>query len=463
MSALAAVVMAAGQGKRMKSALPKVLHRAAGRAIVYYPIRAALDAGASEVVVVVSPETREPIEALLRADFGNLVRVAVQEVPRGTGDAARVGIEGISAERVLVLCGDTPLLQAAELARLVSMASSDKVAMALLSCRLDEPAGYGRVLRDAGQKVVGIREDRDLRSAEERAISEVNAGVYAARRQPLVEALSALTADNAQKELYLTDTVAALARSQDVLGVVGDPDGLSGVNDRAQLALVEELLFRSIARRHAVAGATVALGARIEDSVEIGVDAQIEANVCLRGKTRIAGGVKIDVGCVVTDSAIGEGAHLQPYTVVSSSKIGARAKLGPFAHVRPDSDLREDVHLGNFVETKKTVMHAGSKANHLAYLGDGEIGARSNIGAGTIFCNYDGFGKHRTTIEEDVFIGSDTQLVAPVRIGKGAYVATGTTVVADVPPEALAIGRARQETKPDYAPKLREKLKARKK
>jgi bifunctional UDP-N-acetylglucosamine pyrophosphorylase/glucosamine-1-phosphate N-acetyltransferase len=228
-----------------------------------------------------------------------------------------------------------------------------------------------------------------------------------------------------------------------------------GVNDRSQLAQAEELILRRIRTRHAKNGVTVRGAPRIDDSVEIGVDALIADGVCLRGQTRVGARTVIDVGSVVTDSVIGDGALVKPYTVITSSNVGDGAQLGPFAHLRPESEIEADAHIGNFVETKKTRVRRGAKANHLAYLGDSDIGERANVGAGTIFCNYDGVNKHKTTIGADAFIGSDSQLVAPVTIGRGAYVATGTTVTADVPDDALAIGRIKQTNKEGYGPKLK--------
>jgi bifunctional UDP-N-acetylglucosamine pyrophosphorylase/glucosamine-1-phosphate N-acetyltransferase len=323
---------------------------------------------------------------------------------------------------------------------------------------LEDPSGYGRVIRGADRRALAVREDRDLAPTEREVLKEVNSGFYAARTEALERGLATLTTDNAQGELYLTDVVAFAAREGGVAAVVGNADVLIGVNDRAQLAHAEEALFGRIAERHRIAGVTVRGGARIDDTVSIGEDARIEDGAHLRGKTRIARGAVVEAGVVVVDSEIGEGANIKPYSVISESQVGPRAQIGPFAHLRPGSIVEEDAHIGNFVETKKTRVGRGAKANHLSYLGDGDIGAGANIGAGTIFCNYDGFAKHTTTIGEGAFIGSDSQLVAPVTVGKGAYVGTGTTVTKDVPDDALAIGRAKQETKLGYASRLKKRL-----
>lgn len=445
----------------MKSALPKVLHPAAGRPLLYYPVRAAVDAGATRVVVVASPATRDAVDQALGAAFpGTALETVVQDPPRGTGDAARVGLAAVDAARVMILYGDTPLLRVEDLRALVAALDADGAArLALLSALLDEPAGYGRVLRDAGGRVTEIREHRDLRTDAERAVREVNAGVYVADTAALRDALGRITTNNDQGELYLTDTVALTAS----LAIPGHATALLGVNDRAQLAEAEALLYQRIAARHAVAGVTVRGDARIDDTVTIEPDAVIDAGVALRGASHVAARALVDVGSVVTDSSIGAGTVVKPYSVITQSRVGAGAQIGPFAHLRPDSDIEDEAHIGNFVETKKTRVRRGAKANHLSYLGDGDVGEKANVGAGTIFCNYDGFVKHKTIIGEGAFIGSDSQIVAPVTIGKGAYVATGTTVTKDVPDDALAIGRAKQENKIGYASRLKGRLAAQKK
>jgi bifunctional UDP-N-acetylglucosamine pyrophosphorylase/glucosamine-1-phosphate N-acetyltransferase len=464
METTTAIVLAAGQGTRMKSALAKVMHSVAGLPIVHYPVQAALDAGCGEVVVVVG-HGREHVEAYLaRAFAGKRVRTAVQEQQRGTGDAARVGLAAVGrrAGRVLVMNGDVPLVTGDDLRAVARPLDEDKAppALAFATCVVDDATGYGRVLRKDGN-VVMIREHRDLRDDEERAVREINAGIYMANVALLREALATLVPNNAQGELYLTDVVAFAANAGErVVTVELGADVLAGINDREQLAQVERTMLARIVRRWRLAGVTVRDGARIEPGVVLEPDATVEAGAVLRGRTRVARGATVDVGCVLTDVDVGEGAHIKPYTVGTDARVGARAQVGPFAHLRPGSDLGEEAHVGNFVETKKTRMGRGAKANHLAYLGDGVIGAGANIGAGTIFCNYDGFQKHTTTIGEGAFIGSDSQIVAPVTVGANAYVATGTTVTKDVPAGALAIGRARQENKEGYAAKLRAKLKA---
>jgi bifunctional UDP-N-acetylglucosamine pyrophosphorylase/glucosamine-1-phosphate N-acetyltransferase len=462
-SATAAIVMAAGQGTRMKSLTPKVLHPVAGRPLVHYPVRAAIEAGCDEVIVVVG-HGRVEVAAYLAAAFGGRVRTVVQEEQRGTGDAARVGLAAIGSHvgSVLVCNGDLPLLLAEDLSmvlRAFGEARSD-YAMALATCEPPCPMGYGRVLRDASGQIEAIREDRDLRTADERATREINPGIYVASALFLREALLALHANNAQGELYLTDIV-AFARTQNkkALGISSRAEVLVGVNDRNQLVEAEAVMYERIARTWRARGATVRSGARIDDEVVLEVDVVIDAGTSLRGATRIGRGTRVDVGCVLTDVTVGEAVVLKPYSVLAGSNVEARAQIGPFSHVRPESFIGESAHVGNFVETKKTRMGRGAKANHLSYLGDGVIGAEANIGAGTIFCNYDGFQKHTTTIEAGAFVGSDSQMIAPVTVGEGAYVATGTTVTRDVPRGALAISRVRQDNKEGYADKLKARRK----
>jgi bifunctional UDP-N-acetylglucosamine pyrophosphorylase/glucosamine-1-phosphate N-acetyltransferase len=447
----------------MKSALPKVMHPVCGLPIIHFGVQAALDAGCAEVVVVVGHGRAVVEEYLARAFDPARVRTVVQELQRGTGDATRVGLDalGKTAAHALILYGDVPLVTGAD-ARAVAapLDGHAPAALSFATCLVDEPFGYGRVLRRGG-RVLEVREQRDLRSAEERGVREINAGIYAAGTAFLRESIAALVPNNAQGELYLTDIVAFASNAAEPIATVElGADVLAGVNDREQLAQVERSMHDRIVRKWRVAGVTIRDGATIDAGVVLEPDATVEAGAVLRGKTRVAGGAVVDVGCVLKNVDVGEGAVVKPYSVATDSRIGANATVGPFSHLRPDSDIGEDAHVGNFVETKKTRMRPGSKANHLAYLGDSVIGERANVGAGTIFCNYDGFQKHTTVIGEGAFIGSDSQIVAPVTVGANAYVATGTTVTRDVPPDALAVGRVKQENKDGYALKLRARLKA---
>ncbi len=456
-----AIILAAGQGTRMKSELPKVMHALCGRPLIYYPIRAAIDAGCEDVVVVVG-HGREHVEKFVKATFGDRVRLAVQEKQLGTGDAARAAMSSVpqAAKRALIFYGDVPLIEASDVAPVIACGEGG---FGMATCTLEDPHGYGRIVRNEQGAVVGIKEHKDLSTDAECGIREMNPGIFACTVAFLRESLDSLTPNNSQGEYYLTDIIGyAVKKGMRVETTSARAEVADGVNDRAQLAAAEVKLQARIVTRWQKSGVTIRNGVAIEESVTLEPDATIESHVVLRGATKIGRGAVIDVGSVLTNVVVEAGANVKPYTVAVDSHVGARAQVGPFSHLRPESVLGEDVHIGNFVETKKTTLGKGSKANHLAYLGDGAIGSGVNIGAGTIFCNYDGFSKHVTTIEDGAFIGSDSQIVAPVTIGKDSYVATGTTVTKHVPPNALAISRVSQENKADYASRLRVRLKEQK-
>ncbi len=451
----ATMILAAGQGTRMKSPLPKVLHPIAGVPMVVYAIEAALATGTDDLVLVVG-HGRDTVIDAMRARFGERLRYAVQEHQRGTADAVRAGMSVVSPDvtEVLITYGDVPCVPSAALTRLVDTLASSRTAVALLTCTVDDPTGYGRILRDGHHRVISIREQKDCTPAE-REIREINPGFYAAEASFLTEALGAIRADNAQGEFYLTDLVAMAAERGGVATVAWEPISLRGVNDRAELADAESLIRRRIVDAHRRAGSTIAAGAVIDHDVVLSPGVTVATGAVLRGNTRVETGSTIDVGCVLDDAVVGERSVLKPYSVISHSELRSNTQIGPFAHLRPDSVVEDGAHVGNFVELKKTRLGPGAKANHLAYLGDGVIGAGANIGAGTIFCNYDGKRKHVTTIGEGAFVGSNSSLVAPVTLGKGAYVGSGSVVTMDVPDDALAIGRARQVNKPGLAARLR--------
>lgn len=454
------ILLAAGKGTRMKSQTSKVLFPLAGRKVLYFPTKAALDAGARRVIVVCRSEDREAIDAYLVGCFSrDKIVTVVQPSALGTGDAAKVGLACCDSPEVAIVCGDTPLIEAGDLRGLLQAHEDSQAILVLASCRLAEPTGYGRILRDSEGRVVAIREHRDALESERR-IDEVNAGLYFGETAAIASALATLRPNNDQGEYYLTDVVATLSSNAGVSARLGRADTLLGINDRCQLEQAESILFGKIRDRHRMAGVTVCGDARIDDGVEIGSDTVIAAGVSLRGRTRVGSRVLVDVGSVLADAEIGDDTKILPYSVMLESSVGAGAQIGPFSHLRPASVIEDQAHIGNFVETKKTRVRRGAKANHLAYLGDGDIGEKANIGAGTIFCNYDGYKKHQTTIGPSAFIGSDSQLVAPVVIGAGAYVATGTTVTRDVPDDSLAISRTRQENKDGYAARLRGRLAA---
>lgn len=457
-----AVILAAGQGTRMKSELPKVLHAVAGLPMYAHVTRAAIEAGAERVSIVVG-HGRDAVMKDVAARFDARVTTSVQEKQLGTGDAVRAGLLPFSdfTGWVVILCGDTPLVHAELVKALVAQIAEATGPLVMLTTKMDDATGYGRIVRGAQGQVLRVREHKDA-SPKERAIKEMNPGVYAVRADFLREALGKLSTQNAQGELYLTDVVEQAAAAGGVATLDWGIEDTQGVNDRAQLAACETVMRLRIAQRWARAGVGVRDPATtyIEASVQIAPDALIEPNVHLRGNTTIAAGAHIDTGCVLQNVRVARNAHLKPYTVASDSVIGERAETGPFAHLRPDTIMEIESKVGNFVEMKKTRLGPRSKASHLSYLGDGEIGEGVNIGAGTIFCNYDGFQKHVTVLEDDVFIGSDSQIVAPVRVGKGAYVGTGTTVTMDVPADALALSRTKQVNKEGYAARLKARFKA---
>lgn len=460
---LAAVVLAAGEGTRMRSERAKVLHEVLGRPMVRYPVEAARRAGADRVVVVVGHQ-QEAVAGVLRGaleEEGPDDRLVFVEQPerRGTADAVRRTAEAVAGfDEVLILCGDTPALDGASLRGLVDAHREADATLTLLAARLDEPAGYGRVLRGESGAVEGVVEHRDATEAQ-RAIPEVNTGVYLARRDALFEALERVGSDNAQGELYLPDVVALTAAEGRRVRThaLSDPELVLGVNDRVQLARVEEVVLAR--RREALMRAGVTLQqpdtVRIEPDVAVDADAVIGPGVQLHGRTHVGAGARVEAGCVLEDTVVGPGARLMPYVVADGARVEAGASAGPFAHLRTRTVLREGARVGNFVETKKTTMAPGSKANHLAYLGDAEVGRGTNVGAGTITCNYDGISKHRTEIEDEVFIGSDVQLVAPVRLGRRATIAAGATITRDVPAGALALTRVSQTHKDDYDERYR--------
>jgi len=446
MAGVAAIVLAAGKGKRMRSALPKVAHPVAGRPMLWHVLQAARSAGIREIAVVLG-HGRETLRKTVEG-FG--AREAVQESQRGTGDAARVGLAAVSkgAREIIVLCGDAPLIRPATVRSLLSARRRRKAAVSVLTGVLSDPSGYGRILRNPDGTVARIVEERDG-GAGIRNVREVNSGAYAFDRSFLSQALPRLSDRNIQRELYLTDLVLrALREGRTVVPVPArDPDEVRGINSRKELAEADRILRRRKIETLLAAGVTIPAPDRvlIDPEVTVGADSVIEPGVVLLGSTRIGRSVRIQSGCVVEDCRVDDGAHLKPYCVLTASRVRRGAILGPFAHLRPEADIGVDARIGNFVEVKKSRIGTGSKANHLAYIGDARVGRKANIGAGTITCNYDGLAKHRTVIGDGVFVGSDTQFVAPVRIGKGALVGAGATITKDVPPFALALSRVEQK------------------
>ncbi|MBZ4332640.1 bifunctional UDP-N-acetylglucosamine diphosphorylase/glucosamine-1-phosphate N-acetyltransferase GlmU [Corallococcus sp. AS-1-12] len=449
MTALAAVVLCAGKGTRMKSEKAKVLHPILGRPLCAYPLKRALELGATHVVPVVGHQASE-VEKSIRAHFPDApLRFALQKEQRGTADAVKAAQDALKGHdgRVLILYGDVPLLRKETLQALLAAHDAAGGALALVSTTLEDPTGYGRVIREAG-KVERIVEHKDC-TPEQRAVKECNAGIYSVDAAFLWKALAEIKPVNAQGEYYLTDLVEMAAKLGPVGAVDADATETAGVNDKVELAARARVLQQRINEAHMRAGVSIQdpATAYIEEGITIGTDTEIGPSVSLMAGTVIGKGVIIGQGSVLTASHVADGTHIKPYSVLEEARVGERCIIGPFSRLRPATELAEEVHLGNFVETKKARIGKGSKANHLTYLGDANIGAGCNIGAGTITCNYDGVNKHLTELGDGVFIGSDSQLVAPVKVGDGGYVGAGTTVTKNVPPGSLAVSRAPQVVK----------------
>jgi bifunctional UDP-N-acetylglucosamine pyrophosphorylase/glucosamine-1-phosphate N-acetyltransferase len=457
------VILAAGIGSRMRSVLPKVLHRVGGRTLLEAVCDAAEGVAPSRTVVVVGA-ARQRVEAALA---GRTVAFAVQDPPRGTGDAVRQATDALGDGEgpVLVLSGDTPLLQRATLEALLERQRRDRLDLAFLSFRPPDPGDFGRVVRDARGRVRRIIEARNA-TAREKRLGEVNAGVYCFALSALRRALARLEKDPVSGEFYLTDAVGILASDGARVEAIVASDWREawGVNTRRDLAAAEEIERRRCLDRALDAGATLIdpASTRIGVRVTVEPDVVIHPFVSLEGETTLGEGCEVRPFTRISDSVLAPGCVVGPHCEVEGSRIGPRSRVGPFARLRPGSVLEEDVRIGNFVETKNTLVHSRAKAQHLSYLGDAEVGAGSNIGAGVITCNYDGEQKHRTNIGEGAFIGSDVQLVAPVTVGRGAYVGAGSTITRDVPDGALALSRVPQEVREGWAERRKARREAEK-
>lgn len=442
---IAAVILAAGKGTRMKSAQSKVLHPVSGRPMVTFPVDNARRIGCETTVLVIG----HGAEAVQGALDGHAVRFALQAEQLGTGHAllcAREALQGFSGT-LLLLCGDVPLLRESTLEKLIFEHRRNCAAVTVLTAELAEPYGYGRVLRD-GDDVLGIVEEKDASDAQ-KAITEINTGIYAFEAPFVFEALEGVGCENAQREYYLTDVLAAARATGRRVGAVilEDADEAMGINDRVQLARASAVMRRRINERLMRDGVTLVDPEQtyIEPQVEIGPDTVVYPGVCLGGTTRIGSGCLIEAQVTIRDCRLDDNVHVKPGSVLEGSEIGAETAIGPMAHLRPGTVLAGHNKIGNFVETKKSHIGLGTKASHLTYIGDAELGANVNIGCGTITCNYDGVKKHKTIIEDDVFVGSDTQFVAPVRIGRNSLIGAGSTITKDVPANALALSRSEQK------------------
>lgn len=442
------VILAAGTGKRMRSALPKVLHPLAGRPLLSHVIDTARTLQPSRLVVVVGHGAEQVQAAVAAPD----VQFAVQAEQLGTGHAVRQALPLLDpAQPTLVLYGDVPLTRASTLRRLVDAAHDGRYG--ILTVTLDDPTGYGRIVRDAAGFVTRIVEQKDA-SPDELRIAEINTGIIVTPTAQLSMWLGALKNENAQGEYYLTDVV-ELAIEAGFEVVTSQPDDeweTLGVNSKAQLAELERIHQRNVADALLVDGVTLADPARVDvrGTLRCGRDVSIDVNCVFEGNVTLADDVTIGANCVIRNASIGAGTRIDAFTHIDGAVLGAHTVIGPYARLRPGAQLADEAHVGNFVEVKNAVIGHGSKANHLTYIGDADIGARVNIGAGTITCNYDGANKFRTVIEDDVFVGSDTQLVAPVRVGRGVTIAAGTTIWKDVAEGVLALNEKTQTAKSGY-------------
>ncbi len=456
-----AVVLAAGLGTRMKSRVPKVLHSVLGDPALLWVLRS-LPPSLEQALVVVHHGKDQVIEALATWRSQGLLPCPVATVdqgePRGTGHAVKAcstALDAAQADHVLILSGDVPLLSAARVAALL------EASPALFAMELEDPGAYGRVVRNGDGSLCAIVEARDA-DASTLTIRQVNGGAYALPWPPLREALAGLTAGNAQGEYYLTDAVGAAAATVKVEVLDCPSAELAGMNSRADQAELARLAKVRINQRWMAEGVGFLDPAQawIGPRALLGEDVFVEPGVRIEGRCTIGAGTRLGQGSILRDALLGQGVEVRPYSLIDGAKVGNRCIIGPFARLREGSELEDGVHVGNFVETKKATLRRGAKANHLAYLGDCEVGERTNVGAGVITCNYDGFRKHRTLIGKDAFIGSDAQLVAPVSVGDGAIVGAGSTITQDVPADALALTRPALTQKEGGASRLRAKQRA---
>jgi bifunctional UDP-N-acetylglucosamine pyrophosphorylase/glucosamine-1-phosphate N-acetyltransferase len=455
------IILAAGLGTRMKSATIKILHRAAGRPIIDYVLDLASEVTDEPPVMIIGHQ-REAVQK----SVGERARYAVQEQQLGTGhavlQAAQVLPSELAGRRVLILSGDVPLTRPETIKQLLELHEREQNALTLMTMTLDDPAMYGRIVRDGSGAVTRIVEAKDA-SDDEKKIAEVNAGIYVFNGEHLFDNLRNLSSNNAQGEYYLTDLLAVIRDAGHRVGayVIHDPVEALGVNSRAELATVESEIQKRVVQKLMKGGVTFRNPDTvvIDSTVTIGADSVVYPFVTLEGMTKLGEGCVVEPGVHLVNVTVGDDVHLKTGTVAEETTIEDEVTIGPYANLRPGTHLCRKVKVGNFVETKKAHVGEGSKLPHLSYIGDAEIGAGVNVGAGTITCNYDGVNKHKTVLEDGVFIGSDSQLVAPIRVGKGAYVGAGSTITKDVPPDALALSRTPQRVVEGWAAKRRETLK----
>jgi bifunctional UDP-N-acetylglucosamine pyrophosphorylase/glucosamine-1-phosphate N-acetyltransferase len=450
------LILAAGMGTRMKSAFPKVLHRVAGRPMIEYALRAISTLNVASTTVVVGYGA-EQVQIAVRGWPG--VQFVIQEPQLGTGHAlmqSESALSGLDGNLVL-LAGDVPMVRSATLENLVAFHRDTDAAATVLTATVPRPFGYGRIVRSRGQ-ITRIVEERDA-TPSQRNIREINSGIYALKLKPLFDALRQIASENAQDEYYLTDLISIYRRRKLVVETVSIEKAgeVRGINSRTELAEVGAVVRQKKNEELMAAGVTIEDPATtyVDADVTVGADTVLHPGVTLEGRTAIGTACEIHSGVRIVDSTIENDVTINNHCVITGARVATGARVGPFAHLRPDADIRRKVKIGNFVEVKHAVVGPGSKANHLAYLGDATVGEDVNIGAGTIICNYDGTAKHQTVIEDGAFIGSDTQLIAPVTVGKGAYVASGSSITDDVPPGSLAVARGRQTIKEGWVERKR--------
>jgi bifunctional UDP-N-acetylglucosamine pyrophosphorylase/glucosamine-1-phosphate N-acetyltransferase len=457
---VAVLILAAGKGTRLKSSLAKVLHAAGGRPLIDHVVRACLPLHARKIIAVVGHQA-EQVSALVEP-LG--VDTVLQQPQNGTGHAMLVSKRAIGhAKFIIVLPGDAPLIRTETLRALLQKHKVGNAAATILTAVLADPLGYGRILRKSGDTVAAIIEESQL-TVDQRELNEINSSIYCFTAAKLWPALAHVKPNNRHREIYLTDAISVLNSSGETVlaEIAPDPCETLGCNTRADLAGVDRT-FREWKRDQLMRdGVTIQLPETVlvDPDVVIGEDTILEPAVQLLGKTKIGKRCTIRTGSVLRDATLGDDVLVEPHCVIDSSRLESEVILGPFARLRPESHLLKGAKVGNFVEIKKSTIGEGSKAPHLSYIGDAKVGSKSNIGAGTITCNYDGFAKHPTTIGNRVFVGSDTVLVAPVKLGDGAYIAAGSVITENVPPDALGIARGRQSTKPNWASKKRRELSA---
>ena len=454
MAKMAAVILAAGKGTRMRSKLPKVLHKVGGKPMLEHVMAAADTAGADNSIVVVGFESEQVAEFV-----GTRAEIAVQAEQLGTGHAVMQSADLLKdfAGTVMIICGDTPLLDGCELKKFYVEHQSSGAAATVLTAILDNPTGYGRILRDCNGHVIGIVEEKDA-TMSQKSICEINTGIYCIEAPLLFEALSGLTCDNAQGEYYLTDVLGKLNEMGKFVGgvITADSDMIMGINSRRQLADAETIMHTRILDKLMDQGVTIMDPAStfIEGTVEIGQDSIIYPFTWLEGSTKIGTESIIGPNVRLTNVVVGNATNLQ-FVYGHDCVVGSGVTVGPYVHLRPDTVISDEVKIGNFVEVKNSNIGRGSKLPHLSYIGDSDIGERVNMGCGTITVNYDGKKKHRTVVEDDAFVGCNSNLVAPITVGAGSYIGAGSTVTKDVPPDDLGVARARQTNIKGWAAKYR--------